>query len=48
MSNSSLVTYTKISPKKSSPRKHSIDTIKRLTDALEINIQTDEAAIGTS
>ena len=27
MSNSNLVSYTKISPNKTSPRKHSIDTI---------------------
>ena len=27
MSNSSLVSYTKISPNKTSPRKHKIDTI---------------------
>ena len=28
MSNSSLVTYTKISPNRTSPRNHKIDTIR--------------------
>lgn len=40
MSNSSLVTYTKISPKKSSPRKHIIDTVTIHCMAGNLSVET--------